>query len=64
MLLGLLVVRLVAVASGALVHVAATAVEHVVGLGHILCICGCHGVTPHPYVIAIYSTSTFKPDNR
>ena len=25
---------------------------------------GCHGVTPHPYVIAIYSTSTLKPDIR
>ena len=34
MVLGLLVVRLVEVASGALVHVAATAVEHVLGLGH------------------------------
>ena len=25
---------------------------------------GYHGVTPHPYVIAIYSTNTLKPDNR
>ena len=24
---------------------------------------GCHGVTPHLYVIAIYSTSTLRPDN-
>ena len=36
MVLGLLVVRLVEVVSGALVHVAATAVEHVVGLGHTI----------------------------
>ena len=36
MVLGLLVVRLVEVASGALAHFAATAVEHVVGLGHAL----------------------------
>ena len=35
-LLGLLVVRLVKVASGALVYVATTAVEHVVGLGHTI----------------------------
>ena len=36
--LGLLIVGLVEVASGALVHVAATAIEEVVGLGHTLCL--------------------------
>ena len=33
-----LIVGVVEVASGALVHVAATAVEDVVGLGHSLCL--------------------------
>ena len=36
--LGLLIVRLVEVASGALVDVAATSTEDVVGLGHTLCL--------------------------
>ena len=36
--LGLLIVGLVKVASGALVHVPATAIEDVVGLGHTLCL--------------------------
>ena len=35
--LRLLIVGLVEVASGALVHIAATAVRNVVGLGHTLC---------------------------
>ena len=30
---------------------------------HPMYLSGCHGVTPYPYVIAIYSTSTLKPDN-
>ena len=40
---GLLVVRLVEVASGALVHVAATAVDHVIGLGHTIELSGSAG---------------------
>ena len=36
--LELLIVGLVEISSGALVHVAATAVEDVVGLGHMLCL--------------------------
>ena len=36
--LGQLIVGLVEVASGALVHVAATAIEDFVGLGHTLCL--------------------------
>ena len=36
MVLLLLIIGLVEVASGALVHVEATAFEHVVGLGHAL----------------------------
>ena len=31
---------------------------------HPMYLSDCHGVTPHPYVIAIDSTSTLKPDTR